>query len=153
NLGAAGGKNRLMASAVGDVILVLDDDTALPGRNSLRDMASAFDKKFIRESNAAIIQPRVVYFDTKEIQRSAFPYRGKAVRPEAGLFLTSYFVGGACLIKREALRQVGLYPEHFFIYMEEYDLSYRILDAGYSIAYDGTITIEHKETPQARLTD
>jgi GT2 family glycosyltransferase len=37
--------------------------------------------------------------------------------------------------------------------MEEYDLGYRMIDAGYSIGYDPTVTIEHKESREGRLTD
>jgi GT2 family glycosyltransferase len=36
--------------------------------------------------------------------------------------------------------------------MEEYDLSYRTLNAGYSIRYDHRVTILHKESPAGRLT-
>jgi GT2 family glycosyltransferase len=34
--------------------------------------------------------------------------------------------------------------------MEEYDLSYRILEAGYSIVYSDKITMLHKESPLGR---
>jgi GT2 family glycosyltransferase len=47
---------------------------------------------------------------------------------------------------------VGLYPENFFYGMEEYDLSYRTLDAGFSIRYDDRVVIRHKESPAGRLT-
>ena len=33
--------------------------------------------------------------------------------------------------------------------MEEYDLSYRLIDAGYSIGYDPAVTIEHGITDRA----
>ena len=36
--------------------------------------------------------------------------------------------------------------------MEEYDLSYRILDAGYSIVYSDRILMLHKESPLGRKT-
>jgi GT2 family glycosyltransferase len=35
--------------------------------------------------------------------------------------------------------------------MEEYDLAYRMVDAGYAIGYDPTVTIEHKESGHGRL--
>jgi GT2 family glycosyltransferase len=35
--------------------------------------------------------------------------------------------------------------------MEEYDLGYRVIDAGYSIGYDPTVTIEHKESSAGRV--
>jgi GT2 family glycosyltransferase len=36
--------------------------------------------------------------------------------------------------------------------MEEYDLSYRILEAGYSIVYSDKIVMLHKESPHGRTT-
>jgi GT2 family glycosyltransferase len=36
--------------------------------------------------------------------------------------------------------------------MEEYDLSYRAINAGYSIRYDDRVAILHKESPAGRLT-
>jgi GT2 family glycosyltransferase len=36
--------------------------------------------------------------------------------------------------------------------MEEYDLSYRIIDAGYSIVYSDKIVMLHKESPLGRKT-
>ena len=57
------------------------------------------------------------------------------------------------MIKSESLDVVGLYPESFFYGMEEYDLSYRLIEAGYSIGYDPSVTVEHKESPAVRLGD
>ena len=36
--------------------------------------------------------------------------------------------------------------------MEEYDLSYRVLDAGYTIKYIADIVLLHKESPEGRQT-
>jgi GT2 family glycosyltransferase len=45
---------------------------------------------------------------------------------------------------------VGSYPTDFFYGMEEYDLSYRLLAAGYTIAYSSAIVMLHKESPLGR---
>ena len=37
--------------------------------------------------------------------------------------------------------------------MEEYDLSYRVIAAGFSIGYEPGVTIEHKESRHGRLVD
>ena len=111
------------------------------------------DKDFFREANAGIVQLRVVYHDTKEPQRSAYPHKKREPGPADTEFLTSFFAGCATLMRKEALDRVGLYPEEFAIYMEEYDLGYRMIDAGYSIGYDPSITIEHKEARGGRLSD
>jgi GT2 family glycosyltransferase len=36
--------------------------------------------------------------------------------------------------------------------MEEYDLSYRVIEAGYSIKYIANIVLLHKESPEGRQT-
>jgi Predicted glycosyltransferases len=48
------------------------------------------------------------------------------------------------------LEKVGSYPTDFFYGMEEYDLSYRVLEAGYSIAYTDKVVMLHKESPLGR---
>jgi GT2 family glycosyltransferase len=153
NVGATAGKNRLMREARGEVFLVLDDDVVLPTTDDLGALAVVFAKDVFREANAGIVQVRVAYHDTKEIQKSAYPHKRRVADSEDGPFLTSFFAGGATLMLREAVEKAGPYPEEFSIYMEEYDLSYRVIDAGYTIGYDPSVTIEHKESRQGRLVD
>ena len=152
NIGAAAGKNLLMREARGVTLLLLDDDAVFSTAGDLASLASVLEKDFFREAKAGIVQLRVVYHDTKEPQRSAYPSkrRGPARDTE---FLTGFFAGCATLMRKEALDRAGLYPEEFAIYMEEYDLGYRMIDAGYSIGYDPSVTIEHKESREGRLPD
>jgi GT2 family glycosyltransferase len=153
NLGATAGKNLLMREARGEAFLSLDDDTVLSRTDDLSSLSEVFDKALFRESNAGIVQVRVVYHDTKEIQTSAYPHKKRVPDSETEPFLTSFFVGCATLMKKEAIEKAGPYPAEFSIYMEEYDLSYRVIDAGYSIGYDPSVTIEHKESRHGRLED
>jgi GT2 family glycosyltransferase len=153
NLGATAGKNLLMREAQGEVFLVLDDDVVLPNAGDVATLARIFDKEIFRDANTGIVQVRVVYHDTKEIQKSAYPHKRRAPDSEDGPFLTSFFAGGATLMRKDAVEKAGPYPEEFSIYMEEYDLSYRVIDAGFSIGYDPSVTIEHKESRHGRLVD
>ena len=50
------------------------------------------------------------------------------------------------LIKREAIENVGLMPEDFFLYYEEIDWSMMFTRAGYEIWYEPASTIFHKES-------
>jgi GT2 family glycosyltransferase len=152
NVGAAAGKNLLIREARGDAFLIVDDDVVFATSRDLASLASVLEKDFFREAKAGIVQVRVVYHDTKEPQRSAYPSkrRGPARDTE---FLTSFFVGCATLMRKEALDLVGLYPEDWMYAMEEYDLGYRMIDAGYTIGYDPSVTIEHKESREGRLPD
>jgi len=153
NLGAAGGKSLLMREARCDTLLFLDDDAVFSTSRDLAALGSVMEKDFFREARAGIVQLRVVYHDTKEIQRSAYPHKRREPATTDSEFLTSFFAGCATLMRKDALDLAGLYPEEFGIYMEEYDLGYRVIDAGYSIGYDPSVTIEHKESREARLAD
>jgi GT2 family glycosyltransferase len=151
NIGAAAGKNLLMREARCDAFLFLDDDVVFSTSRDLACLASVFDKDFFRDAKAGIVQVRVVYYDTKEPQRSAYPHKYREPTTADTKFLTSFFVGGATLMRKEALDLVGPYPEDSIYAMEEYDLGYRMIDAGYAIGYDPSVTIEHKESRDGRV--
>jgi GT2 family glycosyltransferase len=151
NLGAGAGKNVLMREARSEVFLVLDDDVVFPTTRDLASIGSVLEKDFFRGAKAGIVQLRVVYHDTKEPQRSAYPHKRRRPSPADTEFLTVFIAGGATLMRKEALDRAGLYPEGSIYAMEEYDLGYRVIDAGYSIGYDPTVTIEHKESSAGRV--
>lgn len=153
NVGAAAGKNRLIREACCDTLLFLDDDVVFSSSRDLVSLASVFDKDFFRDAKTGIVQVRIVYHDTKEPQRSAYPHKRREPTAADTEFLTVFIAGGATLMRKEALDLAGLYPEGWMYAMEEYDLGYRVIDAGYSIGYDPSITIEHKESRAGRLPD
>jgi GT2 family glycosyltransferase len=150
NLGVARGRNRLLTHAKGSIILSLDDDMVFTKPDDLLRLSTLFNEPFFRNANTGIITFRVLYYDTKEVQVTAFPHKKYAEYKDKPQFLTAYFAGGAHIMLRDALNTAGLYPEDFHYGMEEYDLSYRILNAGYTIGYDNQVTVLHKESPLGR---
>ena len=54
--------------------------------------------------------------------------------------------GCAMLVKREIIDKLGIFPEKFFLYYEEWDWSARIMKAGYKIWYKSDAVIFHKES-------
>lgn len=150
NLGVSRGRNKLMAMAAGELLLVLDDDILFRQTDDLQTISRVLEKPFFKQSNTAVVTFRVLYYDTKELQQTAFPHKQYEQYRDKPFFLTSYFTGCAHLLQKKVLARTGLYPEDFFYGMEEYDLSYRIIGAGYSIGYDSTVTLEHKESPKGR---
>jgi GT2 family glycosyltransferase len=50
------------------------------------------------------------------------------------------------LVKREIIDKLGIFPEKFFLYYEEWDWSARIMKAGYKIWYTSDAVIFHKES-------
>jgi GT2 family glycosyltransferase len=100
----------------------------------------------------AIISFKVQYYETGEMQVNAFPHKNFRDYSSRQHFETYYFAGGAHAIRREVFEKLGGYPIDFFYGMEEYDLSYRVLDMGYSIVYSARIVMLHKESPFGRKT-
>lgn len=51
--------------------------------------------------------------------------------------------GAFMLVRREALEDVGLLDEGYWLYMEDLDWCYRFHQRGWRIVYDGTTTVVH----------
>ena len=149
-LGVAKGRNRLLEQVKGNVILSMDDDMIFTKPTDIKLLSGLFDKPFFREANAGVITFSVVYYSNREIQITAFPHKNYAKYGPMPLFLTGYFAGGAHVMKAEVLKHTGLYPTDFHYGMEEYDMGYRVLDAGYTIGFDNTVAVAHKESPFGR---
>jgi GT2 family glycosyltransferase len=150
NLGVARGRNLLMAQAKGNILLVLDDDVLFYTEDDFERLSLLLEKPFFKKANTAVVTPKIIYAENKQLQVTAFPHKKFKEYSDKTQFLTSYFTGCAHLIKKEVLEKTGLYPADFFYGMEEYDLSYRVINAGYAIGYDNEVTLMHKESAQGR---
>jgi GT2 family glycosyltransferase len=128
---------------------MLDDDAVLQNKDALVNLLKEYETSNT-EKPKAIVSFKVLYYDTLEMQINAFPHKNFKKYKDKHFFETYYYAGGAHAIKREALEKVGSYPTDFFYGMEEYDLSYRLLDAGYSIVYSDAVVMLHKESPLGR---
>ncbi len=150
NLGVARGRNELMKIAKGKLMLVVDDDVVFTKPDDLYKLGFLYQDPYFIDANTGVISLRVLYYDTMEVQITGFPHKKYEKYKDTPRFFTSYFIGCAHLMKREVLAKTGLYPTDFHYGMEEYDLSYRILNAGYTIGFDNGVTILHKESPLGR---
>lgn len=56
------------------------------------------------------------------------------------------FSGGAALLRVESLREVGGSPEHFFLYYEDTDMSWRLRLAGYEIVSVPGAVVHHRHS-------
>jgi len=63
----------------------------------------------------------------------------------------SVVIGCGTGFRRSALLEVGGLPTDFFMQAEEYDLSLRLLDAGWIIRRFGDLRVRHLKTPAARI--
>jgi GT2 family glycosyltransferase len=150
NLGVAKGRNLAIGYAKAPILILLDDDAELGNKDALENIVGLFATHTNGQRPLGIVSFKVLYFSTREMQVNALPHKRFNEYKDKPFFYTYYFAGGAHAIKRDVLEKVGNYPEDFFYGMEEYDLSYRILDNGYSIAYSDSIIMLHKESPLGR---
>jgi GT2 family glycosyltransferase len=180
NLGVSRGRNYAISLSRAPILIFLDDDALIRNMDALRHIIPIFERQesggvpvtgnvpcpgsfAVADAGGTIAdigdtRPvgiaafKIYYASTHELQENAFPHKRFAERKDWPHFDTAYFSGAAHAIRREVFDHIGVYPENFFYGMEEYDLSYRALNAGYSIRYDDRVVILHKESPEGRLT-
>jgi GT2 family glycosyltransferase len=149
NLGVARGRNYAISKSSAPILIMLDDDAVLQNSDAFTRLLEEFENKNTARPKA-IVSFKVLYYDTLQMQKNALPHKKFKKYKDKAFFETYYYAGGAHAIRREALETVGSYPTDFFYGMEEYDLSYRLLDAGYSIVYSDAVVMLHKESPLGR---
>ncbi|MFN8251440.1 MAG: glycosyltransferase [Ferruginibacter sp.] len=149
NLGVARGRNFALQKSTAPIAIMLDDDAVMGNKDCLMNLAEEFNiKNTTREK--AIVSFKVLYYENGQMQENALPHKQFDLYKNKSFFETYYFAGGAHAVKKDVMEKLGLYPSDFFYGMEEYDLSYRIIDAGYSIVYSDKIVMLHKESPLGR---
>ena len=122
-------KNVALKDARGRFIVFLDDDSyPLPG--SLTRMIRKFETQ--PRLGAAVF---TVTLPDGSRECSAYP---------------DVFIGCGTGFRRRALAQVGGLPEDFFMQAEEYDLSLRLLQAGWDVRTFDDLHVAHMKSPQAR---
>ena len=155
NLGFAGGNNWGMRQAKGDFIFIVNNDTEItPG------LLQTLLDPFYNDNTIGVTSPKIKFFFQPEIIQYAgfnemnhFTGRTSTVgemQEDKGQYDTPGETFGAhgcaMMVKKEVIEKVGMFPERFFLYYEEWDWSARIRKAGYKIWYTSNATIFHKES-------
>jgi GT2 family glycosyltransferase len=122
-------KNFAIAEASGKYVVFLDDDS-YPTSGSIARMIEHFEAD---PSLGAAIFTITLPDGSREC--SAYP---------------DVFIGCGTGFRREALLQVGGLPKDFFMQAEEYDLSLRLMQAGWNLRTFDDLHITHLKTPSAR---
>jgi GT2 family glycosyltransferase len=127
------GRNRLVAEAEGEFVLLLDDDTRLLSAESI---ASAI----------AVMRadPRVaaVAFAQAEADGRPWPERMQPSPARVPTVVRS-FIGFAHLLRRAVFLELGGYRESFEFYGEEKEFCLRLIDAGYQTVYLPAALVAH----------
>jgi GT2 family glycosyltransferase len=147
NLGFAEGNNRAAKVATGEYLFLLNNDTWLES-DCLEKLVQG-----IEANDASAGCPLVLNYDDNSFQSlGAFGFdifglpteRGNSSQPRAVLMPE----GCAYLIKREVYEKlVGLDPE-FFMFSEEYDLSWRLWIAGCNAICVPSAVLHHRGAAQ-----
>jgi GT2 family glycosyltransferase len=148
NLGVSRGRNFAIEQSTASILVLIDDDAEFQDFDVLERINTSVNEN----PNAGILAMKILYYQNREFQLNAFPHKSFEKRKNLNSFDTYYFAGCGNIIVKEAFDKAGPFPADFFYGMEEYDLSYRVIDAGYTIKYIADIVLLHKESPEGRQT-
>ena len=135
---AAAARNVGVAGAKGDVVFTLDNDV----RFSTPDDVARGLEVFQRYPRAAVVNFMIVGPDGALCRRDWCHPRDPDAWGERE-FATDYVLEGASACRREAFMASGGYWPPFFIGHEGWDLSYRLLEAGWELIYSPAVRVRH----------
>src|SRR5690349_18087120 len=152
NLGFSGGNNAGIREAKGEFLFIVNNDTEFtPGLlEGLLDI-------FRQHPDAGVASPKFHYYFHKGTieyagYRSVNIFTGRnsmigCREKDEGQYnevkATHYAHGGAMMVSRRVIEEVGLLPEEFFLYYEEFDWCTRIKKKGFNIYYQPKSLIYH----------
>jgi GT2 family glycosyltransferase len=148
NLGFAAGYNAAAAAARGDLLVILNPDAApLPG------FGEAIRRPWAQQRGWVAWQGLVAAKGATEINSAGNPvhftgivWAGGHGRPVADAPVAREVpsLSGACLaIPRHTWEEVGGFPERFFLYHEDVDLSLRLRLRGGSLGIEPAAAVDH----------
>jgi GT2 family glycosyltransferase len=158
NLGFSGGNNVGLKEAKGDYLFFVNNDTEFtPG------LLEGLLQIFKDYPDAGMVSPKFHYYFAKGTIEYAGYNKVNIFTGRNGMIgckekdngqyneivQTNYVHGGAMLVSRKVIGEVGGLPEHFFLYYEEFDWSEQIKRKGFKIYYQPNSLIYHKESMTA----
>jgi len=163
NLGFAKANNQAIRKATGEFILLLNPDTVVEKgtfRKAIEYISSQADfgglgvkmidgnGLFLPESKRGFPSPKVAFYKLSGLA-TLFPHSKTFNKYHLG-YLNNEEInevdvlsGAFMLIRKNVLDEIGLLDETYFMYGEDIDLSYRIVNAGYKNIYFPKTTIIH----------
>lgn len=146
NLGVPGGRDLGLRSTCASLVGFLDDDARLLSTDSMDDVVQQFATK----PTLGAMSLRLVDDDGNTSRRHV-PRRGNNGADESGPVAT--FLGGASIVRRSAYMEAGGYWAELVYGHEELDLSWRLIEHGYTIRYEADMSVYHPHTEISRHAD
>ena len=163
NLGFARANNIAIKKSCGEYVLLLNPDTVVE-QDTFSKMLAFMDEHdncgglgvkmldaqgtFLPESKRGIPTPWVAFCKLFGLYK-LFPKSEKCNRyylsniPQDAVAEVEILAGACMLLRKSVLEEVGLLDETYFLYGEDVDISYRILQAGYKNYYFPETSIIH----------
>jgi N-acetylglucosaminyl-diphospho-decaprenol L-rhamnosyltransferase len=160
--------NTVIRATTGRYVYVLNEDTTA-GDWGFEALKAYLDD----HPRVAALGPRLVYPNGR-LQDSAWRFptpfvstvslatlgrlgvtQSRGDEPRA----VDWVMGAAVMLRREALDEVGLFDESFFLYSEEVDLQARLHRAGWEVHYFPRVSVVHHESqfsaeiPERRINE
>ena len=157
NKGFTGGNNLGFDYAINEgyeYVMMLNNDVAVES-----DFLEPLVVKLDIDEKIGGVQPLIYFYHDRELIWNAgsryndifgIPYILGYYRKDKGQLQRKkqksidWITGCAFMIRTEVLKKVGVLKQDFFIYYEDVDLSFRIKEAGYDLAYEASSVVYHK---------
>lgn len=148
NLGFAGGTNSGIRRAEGEYILTLNNDTQVDRRFLECLVGPMQSDKGVGMCAAKMLLPDGRINSTGIcLSRSGAAWDRGMFESDRGQYNSHEEIFGACagaaLYRKEMLREIGLFDEDFFLYMEDVDLAVRAKLAGWKCIYVPEAVVYH----------
>ncbi|HLY50765.1 MAG TPA: glycosyltransferase family A protein [Solirubrobacteraceae bacterium] len=129
-------KNDATRLARGEIIVSIDDDSVLSSPRVVADTVKDFDHPRIGVVAMPVIDVRI---SPEEYQRAPEPQHR---------WVGSVYRNNACALRRDVVIEVGGYTPEIGWVGEEWDLSMKLLDAGYVIRLGRSDPVHHHTSPK-----
>jgi len=154
NIGYTKGVNEAIGNSTGEYLLILNPDIVI-----LKNTIEKMNKYIDSHSGIGMVGPKLLNFDGTTqnscfrfyslltiLYRRSFFGRIPFLKQTLDNFLlkdkdlskiteVEWLMGSAIMIRREALKKVGIMDERFFLYMSDVDWARRFWENGYGVAY------------------
>ena len=137
--GGIAGYNAGFNIARGEYLLILDDDSCPINLTGIDHALQTLEQRHDIGVIAAHIQ-----------SPDGSPQWSWHLPKSTTLTRSPFFIGCGFIIRRALFAKIGWYPEDFFLYQNEVEVSFQVRLQGYDIFYDPACIIVHRGIPSQR---
>ena len=140
------GYNIAFENSLGEIIVILDNDS-FPEDEGIAKIV----KKFQKYPKLGALGSKVYYYYSGKIHHW-HPHVRDEYGPDEG-FDSPLFNGCSAAARSSVLKEVGFYPDEFFLYENERDLCTRIINSCYDVKYFTDIAGYHMVSEESRSSE